>query len=151
MMGWPMNNSVPVQYREWRRLYSLLAVRTDVHMSVSHSLVPEAARRLDSSVEITRWKTVQVQYLSFKWYWVLCERKLPVCLLAQVRSQEELKFRVELYGQSSFWKAESSLDNQKAPRLLYNPKVNYYVRKNQPLVPIMSQKDPVHTHTPYFF
>lgn len=62
MMGEPMNNSGPLQYREWCGLYSLLAGRTDAHLSVSHSLVAEAAGRLDSSVGLTCWKTLQVVY-----------------------------------------------------------------------------------------
>jgi hypothetical protein len=52
--------------------------------------------------------------------------------------------------QSSSSEASSHLASQEIPHLLQNPKFHNRVHKGPPLVPILSQMNPVHTFPPYF-
>jgi hypothetical protein len=47
------------------------------------------------------------------------------------------------------WEAASFASTQELPSILWNPKVHYLVHKNPPLVPFLSQINPIHI-TPFY-
>jgi hypothetical protein len=55
------------------------------------------------------------------------------------------------YGSEPFLKSCQLCTDSRIPIILWNPKVHYHVHKSGPLVPILSQIDPVHTIPFYHF
>jgi len=55
-----------------------------------------------------------------------------------------------LHGAGSFLEANRFSASQEIPRILWNPKVHYCIHKCLPTFLILSQLDPVHTHTSQF-
>jgi len=66
-----------------------------------------------------------------------------------LRAQGNVTFTYYM-EQSPSWKANSLSPSQEIPRILWNPKIYYRFQKCPPLVPVLSQLDPVHTPTSHF-
>ena len=52
--------------------------------------------------------------------------------------------------QSPSWEANWLAASQEIPRILWNTKIHYHIHKCPPIVPILSQLNPVHNSTTHF-
>jgi len=95
------------------------------------------------------WGTVQNMFRIYQknaWSFPI-SKVIPVGLLSYVRFTYLPTYSME---QSPSWEANQFSASQEFPRILWNPKVHYRIRKCPPPLPILSQIDPAHALTSHF-
>jgi hypothetical protein len=83
--------------------------------------------------------------------WIVCIYMKLLILCSLKADIYSILNKLTNYMEQNFsWEANSLLDNQAIPSLLWNSNVHKCVHKSPPLVPILSQINPVHNVIIYF-